>query len=234
MPTPNEIIRKTLKEGTMAVPDRGPGGYVTQCREALAALDQLIASEREAAADRVRKDKYIKTADDWVAMPEWAIEHVCAAILDGQSASPLQEGYKKRMTLAQACDAVINANQLQEARDRGERPRIVCLCGSTRFMEAFQAANLRETIAGRIVLSIGCNTKSDADLMVLGELTQEAKAALDELHKRKIDLADEIFVLNVGGYIGESTRSEIAYAEAHSKPVRYLVARAALAAEGKE
>jgi hypothetical protein len=102
------------------------------------------------------------------------------------------------------------------------RPCIVCLCGSTRFMDAFQASNLRETIAGRIVLSVGCNTKSDADLLILGDLTVEAKAALDELHKRKIDLADEILVLNVGGYIGESTRSEIAYAKVHGKSVRYL------------
>jgi cell division protein FtsB len=90
-------------------------------------------------------------------------------------------------------------------------------------MEAFQTANLQETIAGRIVLSIGCNTKSDADLQALGQLTDEAKAKLDELHKRKIDLADEIYVLNVGGYIGNSTRSEIEYAEAHHKMVRYLV-----------
>lgn len=104
-----------------------------------------------------------------------------------------------------------------------ERPKIVCLCGSTRFMEAFQEANLRESIAGRIVLSIGCTTKSDTELLMLGQLTPEAKASFDELHKRKIDLADEILVLNVGGYIGESTRSEIEYAKAHNKPIRYLI-----------
>ena len=45
---------------------------------------------------------------------------------------------------------------------------------------------------------------------------------LDDMHKRKIDMADEIFVINVGGYIGESTRSEIKYAQATGKPVRYL------------
>jgi hypothetical protein len=103
-----------------------------------------------------------------------------------------------------------------------ERPTIVCLCGSTRFIEAFRSANLRETIAGKIVLSIGCDTKSDTDLIALGELTEEAKAALDELHKRKIDLADEVLVLNVGGYIGTSTRSEIEYARQHGKPLRWL------------
>lgn len=139
--------------------------------------------------------------------------------------------YYSRMKIQDWIDKMCAAIRGSEPRAErpalmGERPRIVCLCGSTRFMEAFQAANLRETIAGRIVLSIGCNTKSDADLMILGELTPAAKAALDELHKRKIDLADEVLVLNVGGYIGESTRSEIAYAEAHEKPVRYLESRA--------
>lgn len=102
------------------------------------------------------------------------------------------------------------------------RPLIVCLCGSTRFIDAFRAANLRETLAGKIVLSIGCDTKSDTDLIALGELTEEAKARLDELHKRKIDLADEVLILNVGGYVGKSTLSEIIYADRLSKPLRWL------------
>jgi len=101
-------------------------------------------------------------------------------------------------------------------------PKIVCLCGSTRFSDAFKEANLRETIAGNIVLSIGCDTKSDKDLMILGELTEEAKEKLDQLHKRKIDLADEILVLNVGGYVGDSTASEIRYAVVNNKEIRYI------------
>jgi hypothetical protein len=103
-------------------------------------------------------------------------------------------------------------------------PKIVCLCGSTRFMDAFQAANLRETLAGNIVLSVGCNTKSDASLfggLSNGDL-HKVKESLDSLHKRKIDLADEIFVLNVGGYIGDSTRSEIEYAYRQHKQIRFL------------
>jgi hypothetical protein len=102
------------------------------------------------------------------------------------------------------------------------RPQIVCLCGSTRFFDAFRQANLRLTLAGVIVLSIGCDTKSDADLGIVAGDLAPAKAALDELHKRKIDLADEVLVLNVGGYVGESTRSEIEYAEKIGRPVRYL------------
>lgn len=97
-------------------------------------------------------------------------------------------------------------------------PRIVCLCGSTRFSEAYREANLRETLAGNIILTVGCDTKSDENLGLLPKF----KVKLDDLHKRKIDLADEILVLNVGGYIGESTRSEIEYAKAAGKPIRYL------------
>jgi hypothetical protein len=97
-------------------------------------------------------------------------------------------------------------------------PEMVCLCGSTRFFRAFDEQNFKLTLAGKIVLSIGCNTKSDEGLM----LTAEDKVRLDELHKRKIDLCDSVLVLNVDGYIGDSTRSEIEYAERIGKPVRYL------------
>jgi hypothetical protein len=104
-------------------------------------------------------------------------------------------------------------------------PPVVCLCGSTRFHDEFRRANLRLTLAGQIVLSIGCDAKSDGDLpaAAAGDGGAAAvKARLDALHKRKIDLADYVLVLNVGGYVGESTRSEIDYARAAGKPVRYL------------
>ncbi len=101
-------------------------------------------------------------------------------------------------------------------------PIIVCLCGSTRFMEAWQKANLDETLAGRIVLAVGCNTKSDADLQRMGELSDEKKVELDALHKRKIDIADEILVLNVGGYVGSSTRSEVMHSRRLGKTIRWL------------
>lgn len=125
--------------------------------------------------------------------------------------------------LTEACFRILGAFQPM-AEPSAPRPRIVCLCGSTRFMGAFQEANLRETMEGRIVLSIGCNTKSDKD--VFNGLNpydaRGVKQKLDELHKRKIDLADEVLILNVDGYIGESTRSEIEYAQAHGKEIRFL------------
>ena len=98
------------------------------------------------------------------------------------------------------------------------KPIVVCLCGSTRFSDAFREANLSETLAGRIVLSIGCDCKSD-DELGLGEAE---KARLDELHLRKIDLADEVLFLNVNGYIGPSTQRELTYAQAHAKVIRFL------------
>jgi hypothetical protein len=102
-------------------------------------------------------------------------------------------------------------------------PRIVCLCGSTaRALSAFREANLQETIAGRIVLSIGCDTHSDTDLFGMApEQMAHIKARLDWLHKRKIDLADEVLILNVGGYIGASTAGELAYAQFRGKRIRY-------------
>lgn len=107
-----------------------------------------------------------------------------------------------------------------------ERPKIVCLCGSTRFYPKFQEANYLETMKGNIVLSVGFYPHAPGEVHHSENVgcTPEQKIALDELHKRKIDLADEVYVLNVGGYIGDSTRSEIAYAVAHRKPVRYLEA----------
>lgn len=104
---------------------------------------------------------------------------------------------------------------------------IVCLCGSTRFSEAYQKANLTETLAGRIVLTIGCDMRTDGEIFAgyTPEQLEQVKANLDELHLRKIDLADEILVLNVGGYVGESTKREIAYAQKHGKTVRWLEAQ---------
>lgn len=105
-------------------------------------------------------------------------------------------------------------------------PVIVCLCGSTRFHEQFRIINLKLTMQGHIVLSIGVDTKSDTDLLLAGEITEAHKEMLDALHKRKIDLCDEIFVINdfVDGqaYVGTSTRSEIEYARLQGKPIRWL------------
>ena len=96
--------------------------------------------------------------------------------------------------------------------------KVITLCGSTRFRDAFMETQKRLTLAGSIVISVGLFGHSGDD-EVWAESTKEM---LDDMHKRKIDMADEIFVINVGGYIGSSTRSEIEYAMMTGKPVRYL------------
>lgn len=107
----------------------------------------------------------------------------------------------------------------------GPRPPITVLCGSTRFYEVFAEQNLRLTLEGHIVLSIGCDTKADSDLFAGGDEAELAtlKANLDALHKRKIDLADRVLVVSDDtGYYGDSTRSEIEYARSIGRPIEYL------------
>ena len=105
--------------------------------------------------------------------------------------------------------------------------KVITLCGSTRFKDAFIEMQKKLTLAGNIVISVGLFGHSGDDEvwenMDEGMLTK-TKEMLDDMHKRKIDMADEIFVINVGGYIGSSTQSEIDYAVATGKPVNYLEA----------
>lgn len=102
--------------------------------------------------------------------------------------------------------------------------KVITLCGSTRFKEQFMEVQKRLTLEGNIVISVGlfghAGDQEVWDGMDEGTLSK-TKEMLDDMHKRKIDMADEIYVINVGGYIGDSTRSEIQYAEAHGKTVRY-------------
>lgn len=134
--------------------------------------------------------------------------------------------------------------------EQKKRPTVVCLCGSSRFMEAYEAANKRETLAGRIVLSIGMFSRLDGL-----DMDGPVKAMLDELHLAKIEMADEVLVLDAPRpwcfgcgaftvlcscclpprlaccraanyecrpYVGDDTRREIAYAEGLGKRIRYL------------
>jgi len=103
--------------------------------------------------------------------------------------------------------------------------KVITLCGSTRFKEAFMEIQKRLTLEGNIVISVGLFGHSGDNEVWEGmdESTfSKTKEMLDDMHKRKIDMADEIFVINVDGYIGSSTRSEIEYAKATGKGVSYL------------
>lgn len=103
--------------------------------------------------------------------------------------------------------------------------KIITLCGSTRFKDEFMEVQKDLTLKGYIVLSVGLFGHS-GDLEVWegmdeGTITK-TKEMLDDMHKKKIDMADEIYVINVNGYIGESTKSEIEYAKRHNKKINYL------------
>lgn len=93
---------------------------------------------------------------------------------------------------------------------------VVTLCGSTRFKTEFEKVNAELTRAGKVVISVGVFGHADGV-----SLTIEEKKLLDRVHMQKIDMADEIFVINVGGYIGESTQREIEYATKLGLPITY-------------
>ena len=103
--------------------------------------------------------------------------------------------------------------------------KVVTLCGSTRFKNEFLEVQKQLTLEGYIVISVGLFGHSGDnevwDGMDEGTLSK-TKKMLDDMHKRKIDMSDEIFVVDVDGYIGESTRSEIAYAKNAGKKISYL------------
>ncbi|GGV27018.1 hypothetical protein GCM10010495_48830 [Kitasatospora herbaricolor] len=110
-------------------------------------------------------------------------------------------------------------DQLAEAKRQLGFPRIVVICGSTRFMAEMAEADVRETKAGRIVVKPGCDLKSPHAMWSDPVEAEALKFRLDELHRSKILLADEVLV--VGDYIGDSTRAEIAYARSLGRPVRF-------------
>lgn len=95
--------------------------------------------------------------------------------------------------------------------------KVITLCGSTKFQKEFEDTNERLTMAGNVVISVGVFGHSKGI-----SLTDAEKHELDLIHLKKIDLADEIFVINVGGYIGSSTTKEIEYAKLKGKNIKYL------------
>lgn len=98
--------------------------------------------------------------------------------------------------------------------------KVVTLCGSTKFKEDFIRIQKELSLKGIIVISVGLFGHADGEFDTI--ITEEIKDMLDDMHKRKIDMADEIYVINKGGYIGSSTRSEIQYAKDTGKPVVYM------------
>ena len=96
--------------------------------------------------------------------------------------------------------------------------KVITLCGSTKFKQEFIETQKQLSLAGNIVISVGLFGHSGDGEM----LNEDTRKMLDDMHKRKIDMADEIFVINKNGYIGSSTKSEIEYAKANGKAINYL------------
>ncbi len=119
-----------------------------------------------------------------------------------------------RMGNCPECGHHLNLHTVAEQR----KYKVITLCGSTRFKEEFLQVQKELTLAGNIVISVGLFGHSGDNEV----WTEGMKEMLDDMHKRKIDMADEIFVINKNGYIGSSTKSEIVYALQTGKPVRYL------------
>lgn len=97
---------------------------------------------------------------------------------------------------------------------------VVTLCGSTKFKDDFIKAQEFLTLNGRIVVSVGLFGHADNKYQT--EITSDVKTMLDDMHKRKIDMADSILVINRDDYIGKSTRSEIEYAASIGKEIKYM------------
>ena len=101
--------------------------------------------------------------------------------------------------------------------DVNNKYKIITLCGSIRFKNEFMKVQEKLTLEGNIVF-----TPNFFNSIKKEEISLETKKMLDEMHRQKIDISDEIYVINVDGYIGESTKSEIEYAKAKNKKVSYL------------
>jgi hypothetical protein len=179
----------------------------------LRAIDHFAGAMRTKVALNAHKGDWLKTTDAYLLQRlRQETEELSGALATGQRSKVESE----------AADVANFAMMLADPR-RGldgtappPRPTIVTLCGSTRFREQYLEAQRTETLLGRIVISVGLFGHLEGLDMESG-----TKQMLDALHKRKIDLSDEILVINVGGYVGNSTRGEIQYAEEHGKRVRY-------------
>lgn len=124
-------------------------------------------------------------------------------------------------------DSVEIRNKKRFLRKIKMKPKIICLCGSTRFTEQMLIKQWELTKQGFIVLSWCALPDSyfkGDDKHHIGD-QEGVKEIVDEVHFRKIDLADEVFILNVDGYIGESTQNELDYAKKEGKIIRFLEPR---------
>ena len=180
------------------------GGYVySNDAEPLDRMEAEILRAHAAAREYEAKEPFAYYS---AAIP--------VAVVTAQNAESLLELIRELRTARTRLEAL-------EARSPSTYP-IVTLCGSTRFREHFEAEQRRLTLAGCIVISVGLFGHLEGLDFGTDDEPSETKVMLDAMHKAKIRMADSIRVIDVDGYIGISTRSEIDYAESLGKPVTYL------------
>ena len=191
-------------------------------------LDKLIKSKNqldEALNEFIENQKEFDLLNKYYESRNWLkdkelyeknqISRIKAGVLSEDAVWNLNEETRELILKMQN---IINKNKQKKFK-------VITLCGSTRFKDEFIQAQKELTLKGNIVISVGLFGHSGDnevwESMDEGTLTK-TKEMLDDMHKRKIDMSDEIFVINVGGYIGSSTKSEIEYAKKTGKKVRYL------------
>ena len=179
-------------------------------------LDKLIKSKNqldEALNEFIENQKEFDLLNKYYESRNWLkdkelyeknqISRIKAGVLSEDAVWNLNEETRELILKMQN---IINKNKQKKFK-------VITLCGSTRFKDEFIQAQKELTLKGNIVISVGLFGHSGDnevwESMDEGTLTK-TKEMLDDMHKRKIDMSDEIFVINVGGYIGSSTKSEIA------------------------
>ncbi len=219
--TPDPKARSIVQSATTmrsaaAAPKTRKRDMQTHPSEAKKAMDE---AERQAA---VRLHRFIKpfvrdASARWRQRED--IRNALAGIRDNADEAwlCLEKAERSEHDLTQASTAIREMDD--KLRALHGRPKIVCLCGSLRFADEFKKQEIEHLMRGEIALMPCCMF---TDIQRAHGEDSDYKRLADERHKQLIDLADEVLVLNVGGYVGNSTRAEIEYAEAHGKPVRWL------------
>lgn len=140
-------------------------------------------------------------------------------IRNGQTICKYNDAHNYTIINPKACGVIdVKLADEEEEKSKTKEFNVITLCGSTKFKEEFMKIQKELTLQGNIVISVGMFGHSGDD----EAFEDSTKEMLDDMHKRKIDMAHEIFVVNKNGYVGSSTKSEIAYAKSMGKPVRFL------------
>ena len=177
-------------------------------------MKQLTGDDSRITRIRQMEEAYDRVREDLATLAQYQESKLWQEDYEADERGELPKDLKRGVLSQDALDDLFDAVKPETHR----KYPVITLCGSTRFKEQFMEAQKRLTLEGYIVISVGLFGHSGDDEV----WTEGTKEMLDDMHKRKIDLADEIFVINVGGYIGQSTRSEIDYARKTGKPVRFL------------